>query len=257
MKTYRFFTAILMIALCFNFVSCGDDDENGGGETNASSKRIIQIDIEDNRYEVVTIAHVNFKYQDGKVVKASYVEDGDTEKDEYSFDGDKIIVHNWTAMGNLICPIGENGWINSLYYESQKDKADFYYYSKEGYLVSAYLEGSDFEFIYDSNWNLIKPEWGISDNISYSDIPNKSGLFLVYDDDPIQDLLPMLSQAGYLGKPSTNLPKLCTWNDDDETISFDYELDNDGYVKKVTATYTEEDGTDHVWTQVYTYEEVK
>lgn len=31
MKTNRFFTAILSVALCMNFVSCDDDEENKGG----------------------------------------------------------------------------------------------------------------------------------------------------------------------------------------------------------------------------------
>ena len=46
MKTNRFFTAILSVALCMNFVSCGDDEEeNGGGINGNSEKRLTKIEI--------------------------------------------------------------------------------------------------------------------------------------------------------------------------------------------------------------------
>ncbi|MCS2894659.1 hypothetical protein NXY11_00415 [Parabacteroides faecis] len=234
MKTYRFFTAILMVALCFNFVSCGDDDDNGG-ETGKSTKRLTKIVTTSDNKEYATI---QFTYSGDKVSSIKIKADSD----------DELIVSEkeiTSTSTNSTYELGSNGYIVD-------DGSDEYTYYSEGYLKSI---GSD-KFIYDANWNLITTDW--ADHISYTEIPNKDNLFLVLDDDPIgNDRYVILAQAGFVGKASPFLPQTVTWDGDNETYTFKYEIDNDGHINKVTVVYTYENGDTDSWTQVYTYEEVK
>ena len=75
MKTYRFFTAILMVALSFNLVSCGDDDDNGG-ETGKSTKRLTKIVTTSGNEEYATI---QFTYSGDKVSSIKIKTDSDDE----------------------------------------------------------------------------------------------------------------------------------------------------------------------------------
>lgn len=47
MKINRFFTAIISVALCVNFVSCGDDDDNNIIDPENAVKRLISISYKD------------------------------------------------------------------------------------------------------------------------------------------------------------------------------------------------------------------
>lgn len=233
MKTYRLYSAILMVALCFNFVSCSDDDDNGGeGKT---TKRLTRIVTTSDNKEYATI---QFAYSGDKVSSIKVNADSN----------DELIVNDkeiTSTSANFTYSLGSNGYIVN-------SGSDNYTYSSEGYLTSMRND----KFTYDKNWNLIKTDW--ADNISYSEIPNKDNLFLVLDDDPLGgDIDVILAQVGFLGKASPYLPQKVTWDDDSETYTYNYEIDNDGHIKAVTITYTYENGDKDSWKQEYTYEEVK
>ena len=118
MKTYRFFTAILMVALSFNLVSCGDDDDNGG-ETGKSTKRLTKIVTTSDNKEYATI---QFTYSGDKVSSIKIKADSD----------DELIVSEkeiTSTSTNSTYELGSNGYIVD-------DGSDEYTYYSEGYLKS-------------------------------------------------------------------------------------------------------------------------
>lgn len=61
--------------------------------------------------------------------------------------------------------------------------------------------------------------------------------------------------AGLLGKASKFLPKTATWDEGMET--YNYELDEEGYVKRVKVTFRDTKGSERSYSYKYTYENIK
>lgn len=242
MKTYRFYSLHLVLVLCLAFISCSDDNENGGG-TGKSTKRLVRVEVDEGNY-----ATVEFFYSGDKVsrIRLSEIEDEEIVVNE------NIVVRSSLSnpSENTIYTLGENGYIIA------DNKGDTYTYYPEGYLKSGLY---DF-YTYDSHWNLIESKDNIS-KVTYTDIPNKDQLVLLLDEDPLgEDIHIVLAQAGLLGKSTPFLPKECI-NDYNSLLTFDYKLDNEGHVEKVIVTYSS--GADSPstwttsWTQEYFYEEIR
>jgi hypothetical protein len=135
--------------------------------------------------------------------------------------------------------LNKNNYIN--YYSDPYLDYDYSYkynYSQNGYLQSMdfyghYSTGNyhTFFFRYDKNWNLIETfEYLFS---SYTDIPNLSGIYVFTINR--QSWYGIFNFAfGLYGKAPAYLPKegQNKYNGD-ASLLFDYELDKEGYVKKM------------------------
>ena len=84
MKTNRFFTAILSVALCVNFVSCGDDDDNNIIDPENATKRVATCTKNETSYAI------NYD-NDGKVSKIVCQDDGESYDYDFSFSGMKLL----------------------------------------------------------------------------------------------------------------------------------------------------------------------
>lgn len=274
MKTYRLYSAILMVALSFNFVSCGDDDDNGGEPNpNIPKMRVTKIELASNNQNIH--ATMDYTYSDNKVSKIAISVSGNdipwsgsgSKKPwtfEYKYQGDKVSITqtndhfydegSFTDMWTL----NKEGFV-----ESSDNTACVY--SSEGYLQSI-KNGSNVEanLTYDQKGNLTQSiDIEGYEKITYSDIQNIGGLFVAYRDN--NGVYPFSCGygdsyffSGLMGKATKYLPQEAY--NDDGYLRFSYELDDYGYVKTVKIEDHYEDSgktTTNHWTETYTYEEVK
>ena len=125
MKTYRFFTAILMIALCFNFVSCGDDDDNGSEPNpNTPKMRVTKIELTSNNQSIHTT--MDYTYSENKVSKITISVSGEdgpwsdsgSEKPwilEYKYQDDQVSITQTSDEGSFtdVWTLNKEGFIES------------------------------------------------------------------------------------------------------------------------------------------------
>lgn len=267
MKTNRFFTAILSVALCVNFVSCGDDEDNNIIDPENAVKRLISISYKDQsgtglfnieysgeQVSKVTDTYKSSGYSKTWVSNYTYTTNGVTEKvDIQNSDGEDFSkVTNYT--------LNDKGYVE----KGEMDDGGIWSYTYSGdYMTSAILMFNGRKDVEDKyNFNdkgLMVSNDSFDKGIEYTDIPNQGGLFLAYTDDALGLDYCNLQYASLLGKAPKYLPKECieygTSDDDNVELTFHYELDEDGYVKKVEVKNL--DGSETWWTETYTYERVK
>lgn len=260
MKTYRLYSAILMVALCFNFVSCSDDDENDGGIIGNSVKRLTRIEVydADDQTNHELSCTINYEYNGNKLSRITTSSDEPSLNEMYEINGKEIIVHdtyNNRILGTYT--LNNNGFIQSSTWDTK------YSYYSDGYLksiesVGNFEEIENYTYNYDKEWNLIRT----SDipNILYPDkILNKGNLFvwdgLAGSGRPHIDIL---ASAGFLGKTPQYLVQKFDYNDNEPDL-YEYELDKAGYVNQVKITFVMGDSEEYNQYAIYkyTYEEVK
>ena len=269
MKTYRFFTAILMVALCFNFVSCGDDDDNGSEPNpNTPKMRVTKIELTSNNQNIH--ATMDYTYSENKVSKITISVSGednpwsDSGSEtpwilEYKYQDDQVSITQTSDEGSFtdVWTLNKEGFIES--------SGNTTYVYSDGYLQSI-KNGSNVvvNFTYDQNGNLTQNmDIDGYDKITYTDILNIGGLYVAYRDN--DDVYPFSCGygdsgffSGLMGKATKYLPKEAT--NDDGYLRFSYELDDYGYVKTIKIEECYEDSGKKItnnWTETYIYEEVK
>ena len=227
MRTFRLAATLLMVALCFNFVSCSKDEE--GSNPEKQTKRLTSASfIGSDGYKDA----LQIEYANGKVVKTTWTTgsrgDLDTE------------VYTYTYSGNTVTETREGGktanyTLNDNGYATKDDRGLEFKYS--GNCLAAIVDTEDpsgkglsEEFTFNKDG--LVTSCGDYDHIEYTDIPNHGNLFLTYGDNvPFAIIYPLY--VGILGNAPKYLPKVA----DEDT--FTYELDEDGYVK--SCTYTQYD----------------
>lgn len=267
MKTNRFFTAILSVALCTNFVSCGDDDNKTIVEPEDTVKRLTSISYEDQsgtgvfkieysgeQVSKITETYNSSGYSKTWVSNYTYTANGVTEK----VDIQNSYGENFSNITNYT--LNDNGYIE----KGEEDDGGIWSYTYSGdYMTSAILMFNGEKDVDDKyNFNdkgLMISNDSFDKGIEYTDIPNLGGLFLAYDDEVLELDYSNLQYASLLGKAPKYLPKECieygTSSDDNKELTFHYELDEDGYVKKVEVKNL--DGSETWWIETYSYERIK
>lgn len=273
MKTYRLYSAILMMALCFNFVSCGDDDDNNIIDSENVTKRLVRVV---DTYDGEVFYALDFDYDSkGRVVSVSedknnycnisYSENKATANFHYyDNDFDEYVDYNkyWTLdnQNNILSEdygdenSGEvtkftytNGYCTKEVGGSELTYSETNYNYKDGLLINTdnndYVDG-----VLINNYN--------NYNITYTDIPNKGNILVhryIYED------FEVYSWAGLLGNSPRLLPEKFTWHDSgyDVTATFKYDLDKDGYVKRVTISEVSSNGDRATETLDFVYEDIK
>jgi len=257
MRTFRLVAALLMVALCFNFVSCSKDEE--GSNPDKQTKRLVSVSYtnEDGDKD-----NLQIEYENGKVSKTTttYYDDGlNTDIYTYSYSGNTVTeVHKGGRTTNY--KLNDNGYITE---GLSTDGSDIWEFGYSGnFLTSVVLTYSvtgrkdiDEKFTYNNEGLLTSDSDGF-DYIEYTDIPNIGNLFLTYSDEyPLTGISIQAFYAGILGNAAKRLPKEARSGDYRETYS--YELDKDGYVKNCTITQKDYDGGKtytYIWKGTYTYE---
>ncbi|KKB55530.1 DUF4595 domain-containing protein [Parabacteroides gordonii] len=261
MKTYRLYSAVLMMALCFNFISCSDDDDNGGTDPEKAVKRLTTINYQDNSGK----GSLDIERLDGKVSKttetykrvgyemswtSNYTYTGNAVKESldikntdegnftkttnYTLNNDGFIVKGEETDSGIWSFIYSGNYLTSatLVYKGKTDVDDKYIFNGEGLMT-----GNN---VFDKG-------------ITYTDIPNLGGIFLAYADDVLATEYSRLQYASLLGNAPKYLPKEAKRSNENEIYTFNYEIDKDGYVTKAIIYLNGEVD----WTETYTYEEVR
>lgn len=258
MRTFRLVTTLLMVALCFNFVSCGDDDDTPTPNPEQKTKRLTSVTCS----EKGATSSMKIEYTDGKVTKTVESYKGGSYQMEW--------ISSYAYSGNTVTETlnvsntDEGKWsktisytINNDGYATKGNEQDggvwsFNYSGK--YMTSAtliYQGNTDEDDKYTFNGEGLMTSNDYFDKIEYSDTPNLASIFLAYETEPLNTEYVRLQYAGLLGEAPKYLPKSA--KSEDETYTFTYELDEDGYPKKATITSVE-DGKTYSWTETYTYE---
>lgn len=260
MKLIRLSATLLMVALCFNFVSCGKDEE--GSNPEKQTKRLTSISYirEDGYKDALQIEYVN-----GKVAKTTWKFYADysgtsTETYAYTYSGNTVkelntyISRDGDSESNTTTyTLNDNGY-------ATKDDNGYEFEYSDKFLISA-IDEADIEMgdkggntKYTFNGEGLKTSSTDYDNIEYTDISNIGNLFLTYsDDEPLSSIDFATFYTGILGNAAKRLPKEAQSGDYRETYS--YELDDDGYVKSCVITQYYEGGKSvHTWKGTLTYE---
>lgn len=259
MKTNRFFTVILSVTLCVNFVSCGgDDDNNKIVDPENVAKRVVTCTKEKTSY---IISYDN----GGNVSKIVCQNNGESYDYDFSFSGNEAVATSeekdgsYTYIDNIKFSLNENGYCTSVIWTAiEKGNTTYestdnykFVYNSENQVTKADIDGEIEEYVYRDG---VMISSGVAEIITYTDIPNIGNLFVAFTtnyNDPFEEW----RLAGLLGKASRFLPKMATWNEGMET--YDYELDEEGYVKTVNVTFRNTNGQETVSSYKYTYESIK
>lgn len=283
MKTNRFFTAILALVLCVNFVSCGGDDDitdPDGNPTGKVTKRLVELKFEEIHEGGSGVTRISYDGDKVSKISEAYASYEGYYKSlwEYNF--------NYTTDGVIGTCTHSNTypehWTDTIYYtlndkgyivqEQVKNEDCITEYSYYGdYLSSISYKWSSDAYQYNSNnlrsmgsqtyqydSNNLRISGNHFEEMTYTDIPNLGGLFLDYDYDGLAEYFDnyLLAYARLLGKAPKYLPKQGKYK---STFSpgqtYEYELDEDGYVTKVEVKDIA--GYETFWYATFTYEIVK
>lgn len=254
MKTFRLVAALLMVALCFNFVSCSKDEE--GSNPEKQTKRLTSISFRESGGDRQVL---QIEYANDKVAKTIWTSHSanlgtSTETCAYTYSGNTVkesstyISRDGDSDSDIITyTLNDNG------YATKDDRGLEFNYS--GKCLAAIVDTEDTsgkgvseEFTFNKEG--LVTSCGDYDYVEYTDIPNIGNLFLTYGDNvPFAIGYPLY--VGILGNAPKYLPKIA------DRDTFTYELDEDGYVK--SCTYTQRGDDDDktflvIWEGTLTYE---
>ncbi|MDL2212924.1 DUF4595 domain-containing protein [Bacteroides sp. OttesenSCG-928-D19] len=259
MKTFKLFATALMVAMCAMVVtSCSDDDDNPSNGTNEKRLSKMIMRYSDREFDIIDLNYAN-----GKLSKMvwSWGDEETFNNSTISYSGKTVTVteKGFTQKLNL----NNDGWAESgtLFIEDEPPYSFICEYSN-GYLTKvSYPDAEDWqatkiEIKYDSNGNITNAYEYDSNGVTefkftYSNNPakGKSLFFLreAFDQDDTLDLFWSAYYAGLLGKDSPNLVSKIEY--DSHSITYNYTLDNDGYVEKIIV-----DEIDLKYPVTFTYE---
>lgn len=124
-------------------------------------------------------------------------------------------------------------------------------YNSDNQVIKADFDGDIEEYVYKDG---VMISSSLAEIITYTDIPNIGNLFVAFstdNNDPIEEW----RLAGLLGKASKFLPRTTKWHEGMET--YNYELDEEGYVKTVKVTFCDTKGSESSYSYKYTYKNIK
>ena len=178
MKTNRFFTAILSVALCVNFVSCGNDDDNNIIDPENVTKRVATCT---KKYPYYTIDYA-INYDNGKVSKIVCLY-GEYYAYDFSFSGNEAVATSeekygsYTDINNIKFSLNGNGYCTSAI-QTLIEKSDTFYeesasnyeftYNSDNQVIKADIDGDIEEYVYKDG---VMVSSGVAEIITYTDVP--------------------------------------------------------------------------------------
>lgn len=233
MKQFKFLAmAIFAMVMSIGFVACNsDDDDNNGGVSITSGKKLMSISSE---YETI-----NFTYgEDGKLARATSSVNGNSEYINLDWSGNTITLTTHARWDENPCTITlDNGKISKA-----TDGEDTYKVAYSGNNLSQIIGNNINKYTWE-NGNIVKFQKGSNtyNYTYYTDKPNKHSVFdldvLGFDDAILAEYgnLLIMAHPTLLGLSNKNLLKSVT-DSEGYTLSYTYELDGDGYPIKITET---------------------
>lgn len=269
---------LLGMMVCGGFTSCKNDNE-GDFDPQAGSKRLIKIELIEEKYGMVEkegpSVTYDFRYnEEGKICSITTAYEKYWSNTSFTYSKDRVVVINETPRfkkDTTYCVFNKENYIQSISGSNHLNDFDdsswmcFFSY-KDGYLtkmkyVWSWLEK---EYIFEENYfyeNGLLVGADMSDipnnKFSYTQILNVGNLFLFPENIAIGGNYEY-HLCGILGENTKYLPQRIEWKDDDYTRikDYEYELDEDGYVKTAIVTHYNTYGKSTTIIN-YTYENAK
>ena len=243
--------ALMAVLMCVNFTACSEDDPTGDSSTNHLSNanklaKVMQYDIKNNKKELNDI--IRFEYdKNDNVVKIHEIYGSDADDidiTEYIWDSNKSITSYWendeyikyTLTNNQITDILMHEYVWDWDTETRELDEDFYRltYDKDGNLMeywAKYNEEDEYELEERLTWDngrlSFYEDYNSLITLRYSDKTCKGFFPLLYEYVNCDDYL-FMAQPELVGIKMSYLPSKII--DGNCTISFEYELDTEGYV---------------------------
>ena len=241
--------ALVAIALGVSLTSCSKDDptkEESG--TVVNEKKLTKIDFSDGH---TSYGYISFTYDDkGRLTKAEQINDSGNSFTETMIWGDDAVKINTSDKYNgkeennsYTLPLA-NGLVQSYSFNKSQYTP---IYNQSNKLIEWGKERSMTSIIWDGDKLVSATEdaYGyIRDyTLTYEKSCNK-GYFPLLGDliDVGHGFYLFLAHPELLGLRTTQLPKTMTStyeNEDSNVDSFSYELDKEGYISKMTTTYSD------------------
>lgn len=259
MKTFRFLgMALLAVVMCVNFAACSSDDDEIIKDDDGvitSEKRLVEMKEAYDDKDDVHVDIMTFSYDSkGKLITVVQKCSDDNSND--------ITNITW----------GENTVTES------RDGESITYSLTDGLArTGSETDGDNCSFAYNSSKQLTTYQYGdkydtttrtlIWDNgkVTKMDYDKESSEIITYGNETCKGYFPlmvamieddfkvMLAHPELVGMRTTQLPKQSTYKEGnyEETATFTYKLDKDGYLESCTANNIEKDGSGGI-TDTYT-----
>ena len=242
----KFFTMAAIAFAAIAMVSC--DKNSGKEEETKETKRIIELA---QGYETPGSAYTFAYNEDGTLASVSEVWDMGTES-EGSYASEVTIEGTTVKFGeDATCTLGANGYASTIV---KGEKTWTLAYNKDNQITTMTCGEEVITYEYDANGNLVKftsPEGRYKEQTYDLRAKNWSNTFTTfYEDGPIKR---WMYETGYFGMSSKNLCLSTKWGDSESVKTYEYEMDDWGYITKEIMLY---DGALD-WTVFYKWETIK
>jgi hypothetical protein len=241
----KFLTIAAVAFAAFATISC--DKSNSEGEENTEVKRVVAMATDADFKGGYTFTY----NEDGSLASVNEVWDVGTEWEgsyacPITIEG-KEIAFGEEATGTL----GTNGFVTTLV---KGDKTWTIAYNKDNQITSMTAGEEVITNEYNAKGNLVKfttPSGRYKEQVYDERATNWSNTFTIfYEDGPIKR---WMYETGYFGKSSKNLCSSTKWNDSEVAKTYEYKMDDMGYITEETMYY--EGAFD--WAYYYKWETVK
>lgn len=258
MKTYRLYSAILMVALCFNFVSCSDDDDDNIINPENVTKRLVKIvDTSSGRTHTYDIGYDS----EGRVISI-YADKGEWFSEDITYSGEtaklKYYNKNEGEGYEATLTFNEQNYITNFNSDNEWIVTGSYSNGNLTKITESYENG---KVVYDYKLNFKDGLFIDSEYVNamtYTNIPNIANVCI--DAELFESVFEEFALAGMAGKMYKYLPEkmiLDEGGNDTSTYTYNYELDDEGYVKKVKITSTWGKKESSTSTREFVYENIK
>ena len=247
---------ILAMAMCVNFTSCGDDENEGIINPDAPTKRLTRVV---KTYPDSDNSHAYDIGYDGEGRVVSIYEELIGRHCDITYSGNNQAIAQYSSGVSETWTLDERNHVVSVNSGVFPEDDVLLSYNSDGYLIQEkeYEEKvADYymtDFVYKDGLLLSGDEADF--NITYTDIPNVGNICVEIYIYP--EWCRHVAYTGLIGNHYRLLPEKMEWDDSVPVITYEYELDADGYVKRVTAKGVSYTGEDYTEILDFTYEEVR
>ena len=241
----KFFTMAAIALAAVAMVSC---DKNSGKEEETKETKRITAMSTDSEFK----GGYTFTYnEEGKLSAVNEVWGVGTE-DEGSYAVEVTVDGNNLTFGSeATCTLGSNGFVQTLV---KGEKTWTLAYNKDNQITTMTCGEEVITNEYDENGNLVKyttPEGRYKEQTYDLRSKNWSNTFTTfYEDGPIKR---WMYETGYFGMSSKNLCLTTKWGDSESTKTYEYKMDDWGYITEETMYYNGE----WDWAYYYKWETIK
>lgn len=233
-----------------------ESDESEPQEPDADVKLVKQIKVTETRNSETHIVITEFEYDAYNRVSKVYEKNDENDENAssytYLYNGNKLIIHYDEDGDEYSVILNTKGYIQSI------DDWEYYEYDDDGYLIQRHDEYENSTYTWsDGNLVSISQSDYYNATITYDNslilVPTSINLLHIQAEYAIEHDDYWLASYGVWGRQCRNLPvsvEVKTGEGNSYTATFNYELNDDGSIAKITQ---KEPDTDWVDTYEFIY----